>query len=781
MISREKLLNLLNGFSSLSEKHSVTAFRESLQTTIDLMTDLTPYEITIAGKSSQNSLTVVASTNKGLIGNAIPLEGTTKHAVLEGTQIYDQDESEEYETVIPLRVEHLPIGVMRIKDPQEIQQDSQFSFCLDACTYSLNRLIGNYNVATLAHESKNMVLALKDKVSQLPDSQNLEDLLTKAQKTLEPLYRDYKEPAFSFDPDEEEETLYATALDFFEESLSQFNETRTTAITTTQQALTHVKNTTENEDILAACDDLQTMTDYLQRNTIEFYPREINLDNTLQEILYGQGGIADLLGDKIELVFEPGYGKNLRVDERTLHQMTLNTLMNAKRALDNITESEWNGVRNQEKRRITIRTSDQNNTAVIEYQDNALGVPIKIQKNWGKPWNKSSDPESNGLGIAHCCDEATKHGGHYIIQSTDQTGTTLEFAVPNIRYNPLKAITFFEELVKWVEEGQDYQSFCQGSEEDQSYKGMYRMVHAISHLLENTRVTTNKDMYIKTLDRLRTFKEFWQQNSDRLAQKSEEQPDLIIDDSEHMQNGTKTLSYFVHQTPFVLSLHEAAIYKSIALHHGNDHPDRAEYFAKSISTLDECMALAGTNTVNKAKALNNKGNVFGYMGDLDSALESYKQAQECLTQITDYLDNIDSLRGLTEVKTAEGYWLSMSDRYDEAEESLTQAISYASRLAEMDEAPLLLSYALGNMAELRYRQGKDEEAIKFATESIEVSEKPFYITNIIDSLCVRIIANHRLGKEKNRKDIDQITRLMDVNDIHPTNDLYQTLEIVRAA
>jgi len=786
MIDHARLVGFLEQLSDLREnreqrrEHLVYAFPECLQTIVEMVNEVTGYDAVVAEKSGQKTLLVQAANDKGRVYQALPLEGPSRSTIFEGATSSGVNESGRYEIAYPLLMEHVPVGVLRIEsdEQRDIEDSRALSFCIEACEYALSRSLGDYSVGTIAHETKNKVIKLGIKIRQsgLEDRGALEAMLSEAESALLPLHRNYQEPEFLFDRGGSLDELYLAAHGFFQDSLRQFHETRNSAVEATQRALDRIVGSAAgSSDILAVCEDLRTMTGYLEKNTTEFYPREIKLNETLHHILYGDGGIESTLD--VNLVFNPDPlldDRKLRFSPRGLQQIIHNTLMNSQRALTKIPDADWD---RSVPRTITVATryDERDRTYVLEISDNANGFPQTVIDKFGEQKNKSDDEGSNGYGIAFCCGEADKHRAAFRIKDTGRNGSTLELVIPDIQYNPAIAISLFEESVRWVEEGPDYRSFCDGSDVDSAYKGLYRMFHYVTSLIETTR-TSRREFYISALERIQNLKEFWSEHETRILAKAEQQPDLVVNDPGEWETNpeVKTISYFVSQAPFILSLHEAGIYKAIALSHAIDDPVRVQYFQRSISTLAECMELAGDNLINMAKVLNNRGNLFGYTNDLEHALDSYRQAQKCLGEIDDCEEQVDSLRVLTEVKTAEGYWLAASGRYDEAEQSLTEAIPYAEKLVEMGEAPHHLSCVKGNMAELRYGQGRYEGAVRFATECIEVAEKPSYTRYIMDSLCVRISAQDILGEGPDQADIDRIKRLMRINkNYQPPSDLRQ--------
>ena len=107
-------------------------------------------------------------------------------------------------------------------------------------------------------------------------------------------------------------------------------------------------------------------------------------------------------------------------DPSSLRQVVLNLTMNAISAV-----SEISG-----KREVTIRTSDGDNSLVLDVSDNGPGVPPEVRKTLFRPFTKSTKTSGIGLGLAICADIVRAHSGQIVLLDDDHSGATFRITFP---------------------------------------------------------------------------------------------------------------------------------------------------------------------------------------------------------------------------------------------------------------------------------------------------------------------------------------------------------------
>jgi len=113
-----------------------------------------------------------------------------------------------------------------------------------------------------------------------------------------------------------------------------------------------------------------------------------------------------------------------------LNQVFMNIVKNACQAIiekQKVSHDNTNG-------NLTIKAFTQNDSAVISFQDNGIGMPENVRKKMFEPFytTKSSD-EGTGLGLSVSYEIIKKHHGHFEVESEEGKGTNITIILPKAK------------------------------------------------------------------------------------------------------------------------------------------------------------------------------------------------------------------------------------------------------------------------------------------------------------------------------------------------------------
>ena len=130
--------------------------------------------------------------------------------------------------------------------------------------------------------------------------------------------------------------------------------------------------------------------------------------------------VAKSAGQSLTLELPPSLPR-VWADEERLRQVLLNLLINASKFT-------------QEGGKIILRAMDQNDSLVVEVEDNGPGIPKEYQERLFRPYHRQlSDREhlsGLGLGLALCKNIVELHDGEIWLNSEAGKGSTFSFSIP---------------------------------------------------------------------------------------------------------------------------------------------------------------------------------------------------------------------------------------------------------------------------------------------------------------------------------------------------------------
>ena len=147
---------------------------------------------------------------------------------------------------------------------------------------------------------------------------------------------------------------------------------------------------------------------------------QVDLSKIVDECIETSSPVADARG--IELVARVDRVARLQGDRARLAQVLDNLVSNALK----FTESGG---------RVEVRLRAQNGTAVLEVEDNGVGIPVEEQEHLFERFFRSSTATENaipgtGLGLTITKAIIERHGGRIEIDSAENAGTTVRVCLP---------------------------------------------------------------------------------------------------------------------------------------------------------------------------------------------------------------------------------------------------------------------------------------------------------------------------------------------------------------
>jgi len=137
-------------------------------------------------------------------------------------------------------------------------------------------------------------------------------------------------------------------------------------------------------------------------------------------------------------------------DPAQLEQVTLNLLVNARQALENMTSAVATGrVASGATRTpmIVIRTAVRNNTVLLEISDNGPGIAAaELPRIWDPFWTTKEEGEGTGLGLSVVHGIVTEHGGSIDVETHVGAGTTFALSLPSYVRDPADVYAAIEAL-----------------------------------------------------------------------------------------------------------------------------------------------------------------------------------------------------------------------------------------------------------------------------------------------------------------------------------------------
>jgi len=119
-----------------------------------------------------------------------------------------------------------------------------------------------------------------------------------------------------------------------------------------------------------------------------------------------------------------------------ISQVMINLLVNAVQTLENSL---------QKNPRIILRTSQKDNWAVFEIEDNGPGISPLHQARIFEPFFSTKSPgKGTGLGLAICRDIIARHGGEIQVESRLGEGSTFRVRLPVYILSPDRAASLNE-------------------------------------------------------------------------------------------------------------------------------------------------------------------------------------------------------------------------------------------------------------------------------------------------------------------------------------------------
>lgn len=181
------------------------------------------------------------------------------------------------------------------------------------------------------------------------------------------------------------------------------------------------KNSTLGQEklnlILDEISTIETLiNDFLKLSQESNYEiKEFNLADIVTDVYNFKSIMAEIRNSTITLNISSDNIK-MQGDPKLIHQLIINLIQNS---LEAITE----------KGEIRIKLTKENNWAKLVIWDNGVGIPDKVLRKIGKPFNTTKHHKT-GLGLAICEKIIKFHDGHWKITSNKNVGTSIAINLP---------------------------------------------------------------------------------------------------------------------------------------------------------------------------------------------------------------------------------------------------------------------------------------------------------------------------------------------------------------